>query len=70
MIDLSGSQQHQNTLSALTETLIGNLYGSDLEWVQNGTLIGAKSPPLPPKVPRNLSHQRGVHWPVPPLSQR
>jgi arylsulfatase len=50
----------------LTETLISQLYGEDLEWVVDSTLIGFDAPELPAPQNRALSGQRGLHYPQPP----
>lgn len=61
--DLSGASEHADTLARLTELLIAELYGTDLHWLTDGQLTGlpAKSPG--PRLNRDLSSQRGHHWP-------
>ena len=49
----------------LTGLLITECYGSDLELIQDGNLVGLAAPPSEPPE-RGLSLQRGSHWPVPP----
>ena len=46
--------------------LIENLYGSDLEWVCDGMLIGVADRTYRPGSNKGLSGQRGGHWPPPP----
>jgi arylsulfatase len=50
----------------LENILIDSLYGVDLDWVCDGRLIGFEPPPLPPAINRDLSGQRGLHYPEPP----
>jgi arylsulfatase A-like enzyme len=68
LMDLSTSAEHGEILSSLTESLVGDMYGSDAAWIRDGQLIGAEEPALKARAPRDLSHQRGVHWPVPPAT--
>lgn len=49
----------------LTEALLGELHGSDLDWLQDGQLIGCRPPELVHADNRGLSGQRGLHWPAP-----
>ena len=49
----------------LTGLLITECYGSDLDLIQDGNLVGLAAPPSEPPE-RGLSLQRGSHWPVPP----
>lgn len=69
IVDLSASLAHSETLARLSAALVEELYGSDLNWVKDGTLVGTDEPRLQARPIRDLSHQRGVHWPVPPFSQ-
>ena len=39
-MDLSGSPDHAETLERLTQRLIGQLYGGDETWAQDGQLVG------------------------------
>lgn len=52
----------------LTEILIGELYGGDEAWARNGVLIGLPNRRPQPAVDRNLSSQRGDHFPPPPIT--
>lgn len=61
--DLCDSRDHADILAQLTDELIANLYGSDLEWVKDGALVGRKNRPVEPRINRDLSSQRGHHWP-------
>ena len=66
--DLSGSPEHAKTLQRLTDLLIGELYGDDLEWVVDGELAGRPNRSYKPGPNRGLTSQRGAHWPPPPAS--
>ncbi|WP_226779973.1 sulfatase-like hydrolase/transferase [Oceaniglobus trochenteri] len=50
----------------LTDILIGELYGEDLDWIKGGRLVGFDAPALPAPQNRALSGQRGLHYPQPP----
>lgn len=65
--DLSASAAHSEKLSELTERLIGELYGIDEAWLQDGELVGLAEPEFKPSPNRGLSIQRGIHWPPPPV---
>ncbi|MBC5767820.1 sulfatase-like hydrolase/transferase [Ramlibacter albus] len=62
-VDLSAQREHASTLGGLTETLVANLYGSDLAWLQEGKLVGLPNRKAGPRLNRDLSSQRGQHWP-------
>jgi arylsulfatase A-like enzyme len=65
--DLSESPRHARTLEALTSALIEELYGSDVDWLEDGRLVGLPDfEPAPPDN-RSLTIQRGTHWPPPPV---
>jgi arylsulfatase A-like enzyme len=67
LTDLVESPEHQQIKQTLTEKLLSEFYGADTELVEDGVLRGLPNPPL--EWPdRNLSLQRGTHWPVPPQS--
>ncbi len=57
--DLAGDAAHAETLARLQETLIGELYGEDSRWVENGRLVGAPLPPYKAPTDRGLKAQRG-----------
>lgn len=61
--DLAGDPHHAQTLEALTVRLIGELYGSDLAWIREGRLVGLPNREAGPRLNRDLSSQRGHHWP-------
>ncbi len=66
--DLSESKEHREVLEGLTETLIKELYGEDLEWIEDGKLVGRPNRKFTPGPNRSLTSQRGAHWPPPPAS--
>jgi arylsulfatase A-like enzyme len=66
-VDLSESAEHVEICESLTQALIGELYGSDLDWLKDGELVGLPDEPCEPGPNRGLSIQRGVHWPPPPV---
>ena len=64
--DLAGSPDHAAIQAQLSERLVGELYGSDEAWVQDGQLVGLPDQQWAPGPNRSLSGQRGQHYPVPP----
>jgi len=67
MRDLSGEPSLHEVRDRLEQALIGCLYGEDLDWVRDGRLAGLPEPPFEMKPNRELSGQRGLHFPpVPP----
>ena len=67
MTDLSASESHAALLQSLTALLVDELYGNDEEWLQEGQLVGLPQKEWQPVKNRELSGQRGLHWPPPPL---
>ena len=63
--DISDVPAAQNVRATLTEALISNLYGSDLEWLQEGKLKGVEGKPYTYHPTPGLFGQRGAHWPSP-----
>ena len=66
--DLSNETIHADRLGVLTEKLIGELYGIDEDWVDAGDLKGFEAPTTIPVQNRNLSGQRGLHYPPQPVT--
>ena len=64
--DLSNGSEHEALLEELTQLLMGELYGGDEKWVQDGKLVGLPNREFKPGPNRGLSSQRGHHWPPPP----
>ncbi len=65
--DLSDSSTHTDKRAELTKQLIAELYGDDLNWLDNGQLNGLPDQQAEPAPNRGLSIQRGIHWPPPPV---
>ena len=68
--DLADSSAHAEILERLTNHLMGELYGGDEDWVQDGKLVGLPDQAYRPSSNRALSGQRGLHWPPPPSAGR
>lgn len=67
--DLSTVQEHAATLNRLTALLCSELYGTDLDWIdESGQLVGLPDQECPSLSNRGLALQRGVHWPPAPVS--
>lgn len=64
--DLADSPAHAEILEQLTNILIGELYGNDEAWIQDGKLVGLPDREYRPSPNRALSGQRGLHWPPQP----
>jgi len=64
--DLADSPAHAEHCERLAELLVGQLYGNDRGWIDDGRLVGLPVSATPAGVDRTLSLQRGRHWPVPP----
>ena len=65
--DLSSSSEHAGVLDDLTSRLVAELYGSDLGWLEDDQLVGIPAPDFQQSSTRDLSLQRGTHWPYPPV---
>jgi hypothetical protein len=61
--DLSAEPGRQALRRKLETALVAQLYGDDLAWVQDGRLVGMTAPELEMKRNRDLSGQRGLHFP-------
>ena len=61
--DLSASPDHAAVRDRLAAALVERLYGCDRDWLTNGRLTGLPNREAGPRVNRNLSSQRGHHWP-------
>ena len=69
MVDLFSDPAYADVLSAMTETLVGQMYGSDEKWIENGKLIGEPGRQFKPGPDRTLSAMRGDQWPFPPATE-
>ena len=65
--DLSESPEHDALRQRLSALLLDELYGNDQEWLRDGELVGLPARAWQPVDNRDLSGQRGLHWPPPPL---
>lgn len=65
--NLAGQPAYAGDLARLTEVLKGELYGSDLEWLQDGELVGFANRPYDWSPHRSLNSQRGDTWPPGPV---
>ncbi|MBN9887056.1 sulfatase-like hydrolase/transferase [Salipiger abyssi] len=66
--DLSADPACAEIRAALERRLLGELYGEDLSWVSDGTLIGCPAPERAAMDNRGLTGQRGLQFPpVKPL---
>ncbi|MEX1018784.1 MAG: sulfatase-like hydrolase/transferase [Litorilinea sp.] len=66
--DLANRAEHADVLQRLTESLLGELYGNDEDWLHDGELVGVSEPERTSGANRGLSGQRGLHWPPAPAS--
>ena len=57
--DLADDPSHGGARERLTRLLVGELYGTDEQWVADGQLVGEPDRELPPMTNRGLSGQRG-----------
>ena len=64
-IDLSSKKEFKNIKINLQNQLIKELYGCDKDWIKNNSFIGFVPPDNIPVPNRNLSGQRGLHFPPP-----
>ena len=64
--DLSDIPEYGQILNKYKQLLAEQLYGDDLQWIQNGRLVGAVPPEYREKPDYGFSNQRGLHWPQPP----
>ncbi|MCH2573443.1 sulfatase-like hydrolase/transferase [Candidatus Poribacteria bacterium] len=64
--DLSNDPTHRYQLEHLTKILVSQLYGTDLDWVIDGKLVGLIDQKFLPRPDKGLSSQRGDHFPPPP----
>ena len=67
MHDLSEEASHASLRQQMTALLVDELYGNDQDWLQDGELVGLPDQEWQPVENRELSGQRGLHWPPPPL---
>lgn len=68
-VDLADLPACAQIKARLTSSLIDELYGGDEEWARGDELFGLPDQTYVPRPNRDLSGQRGIHWPPPPLDQ-
>lgn len=68
--NLADDAAHADTRKRLEKTLVSQLYGADLDWIEDGRLTGFAAPDLPQLDNRGLSGQRGLHYPTPPFDAK
>ena len=62
MRDLSDDPNHAEELASLKNLLMGDLFGSDLEWVKDGELVGLPDIEFKPGPIQQLQGQRGIRF--------
>ena len=60
--DLSGDPDYAAELASLKELLKENIWGSDLDWVKGGELVGLPDRTFEPGPIQNLLNQRGIRF--------
>ncbi len=60
--DLADDPSYADITANLTEALISELYGEDLQWVKDGKLVGLPLPESETVVDRGLAGQRGYRF--------
>ncbi|MCR9085845.1 MAG: sulfatase-like hydrolase/transferase [Rhodobacteraceae bacterium] len=66
MTDLARDPDHDDTLARLHDRLVAQIYGTDLDWISGGTLVGKPDRPYAWAPHRSLNSQRGDGWPPSP----
>jgi arylsulfatase A-like enzyme len=62
LIDVSEEPAYAEARQRLTELLVDDLYGTDLEWLDGGRLVGTPEPSDAPTPDRGLANQRGYRF--------
>ncbi|WP_182058230.1 sulfatase-like hydrolase/transferase [Pantoea sp. ME81] len=66
MTNLSNQAEYHDVQTRLQQALADELYGQDLEWIQEGKFVGWPDKPFVLGPHRNLNSQRGDGWPPSP----
>lgn len=66
--DVSEASAYREVRDRLTSALVSRLYGSDLDWVEDGRLKGTEAPEYHYRPIPGLFGQRGSHWPPQPAT--
>ena len=67
LTDLAGKASHAEILERMTNRLVDELYGSDLDWFDGDKLVGYPDKPYRWAPHRSLNSQRGDTWPPSPV---
>ena len=60
--DLAGDTGHAGILDRLRNRLVANLYGEDLNWIEDGELVGLPAREYVPSAKRAMRGQRGLRY--------
>ena len=60
--NLAGIELHKDALQRLTTLLVNRLYGSDLDWIEEGRLVGLPDREWVPQPDSGLEGQRGLRF--------
>ena len=60
--NLAGIELHKDALQRLTTLLVNRLYGSDLDWIEEGRLVGLPDREWVPQPESGLHGQRGLRF--------
>ena len=60
--DVSEAVDFTDVRRKLMDLLVENLYGDDLQWVQNGELVGLPADRPVPPTGRSFGNQRGLRF--------
>ena len=64
--NLANSPEHTEIQARLTNLLVDEFYGEDVNWVQGKMLVGLPDQTYTPSASRGFSGQRGIYWPYAP----
>lgn len=64
LVDLSARDEHGDRRRHMEGLLAEQLRGEDRAWVADGALVGMPAEKTAPLYAKDLSGQRGVHWPL------
>ncbi|MEM9476967.1 MAG: sulfatase-like hydrolase/transferase [Pseudomonadota bacterium] len=68
LTDLAEDPMYRDTLGHLKALLTQALYGTDLDWLEDGELVGLPNRRYRHAPNRSLGLTRGHQWPVPPVN--
>lgn len=64
-VDLSEDPNYKDIKDQLQSNLVDELYGSDIDWLKDGKLVGVDDLKFEEKADYAMYNQRGFHWPAP-----